>query len=71
MKKYSYSKHHRDHAEGHIFIDKPGACTINLEGAYSMTQEELDALGEKIVELLNQEEAKKAPKKNKYNILGG
>lgn len=73
-KKYSYSKHHRDHAEGHIYIDKPGACTINLQGAYSMTQEELDALGEKIVDLLNGDEKKnkpKKPKKSEYNILGG
>jgi hypothetical protein len=68
--KFSYSKHHSWWAEGHIYIDKPGACTIHLQGAYSMTQEELDALGERIVKLLNKDEERQS-KKSKYNLLGG
>lgn len=63
--KFSYSKHHLDHAEGHIYIDNPGACTITLTGAASMEQAELDELGELIVRLLN------GNKKSEYNILGG
>lgn len=45
-----YSKHHHpDRAEGHLYfpntaIDRP--CTVHLEGAASMTQAELDAIGE-------------------------
>ena len=66
--KFSYSKHYRDHAEGHIYIDKPGACTITLMGAASMDQQELDDLGELIVKLLN----KNNPvHKSQYNLLGG
>ena len=42
----TYSPHYYDHAEGHIFINKPGACTITLTGAASMTQDELDRYGE-------------------------
>lgn len=44
--KATYSAHHRKHAEGSIFIDKPGACTISLVGAASMTQAELNGYGE-------------------------
>lgn len=66
--KFSYSKHYQDHAEGHIYIDKPGACTITLTGAASMEQSELDDLGELIVKLLN----KNNPvHKSQYNLLGG
>ena len=43
--KVAYSKHYRENAEGHIFMDKPGAVTIGLTGAASMTQEELDFYG--------------------------
>lgn len=43
--KTKYSPHHRDHAEGHLFIDKKGACTITLTGAAAMSQEELDRFG--------------------------
>lgn len=43
--KVTYSKHHRDYAEGHIFMDKSGACTITLTGAASMSQGELDCYG--------------------------
>lgn len=54
-KLYTYHKHFKDNEpEGHIFIDKKGACTITLTGAAAMTQEELDAYGERIVELLNE-----------------
>ena len=44
----SYSPHHRDDAQGHIFLgpQKTGAVTINLRGAASMTQEELNFYGE-------------------------
>ncbi len=63
--KYSYRPHYYSHAEGHIYIDKPGPCTITLTGAASMEQAELDELGELIVRLLN------ANKKSQYNILGG
>lgn len=40
-----YTPHHREHAEGHIYIDKPGACTIQLTGAAAMSQHELDRYG--------------------------
>ncbi len=50
--KFTYSRHYREHAEGHIYIDKPGACTVTLTGAASMPQEELDELAELIVKLL-------------------
>lgn len=46
MPKTQYSPHHRDHAEGHIFLEKDGPCTITLTGAASMSQAELDAYGE-------------------------
>jgi len=49
----TYKKHGYDHAEGHIYLDKEGACTITLEGAASMTQEELDSYGEIMAEALN------------------
>jgi len=51
--KYTYNGHYKSHSEGHIFIEKEGACTINLTGAASMSQKELNEFGEKIVELLN------------------
>jgi hypothetical protein len=52
--KFSYSKHYRDHAEGHIFFDvDKGPCAIQLTGAASMSQEQLDQLGETIAKLLN------------------
>ena len=51
--KYTYNKHYKSYSEGHIFIEKEGACTITLTGASSMSQEELDEFGEKIVNLLN------------------
>lgn len=53
-KKYTYNQHYKEYAEGHIFIKKEGACTVTLTGASSMSQEELDELGEKIVNLLNE-----------------
>lgn len=56
--KFSYSKHYRDPRgawpEGHIFFDVDGGpCTIQLTGADSMSQEQLDQLGETIAKLLN------------------
>lgn len=47
--KVVYSPHHGVYAEGHIFIDKKGACTITLTGAASMKQRELNALAERMV----------------------
>ena len=51
-----YKKHYRDHSEGHIFLDKDGACTITLTGAASMTQDELDYYGELFAKALNKDE---------------
>lgn len=48
-----YRKHFRDYAEGHIYLDKPGAVTIELTGAASMTQEELDFYGGIMAAALN------------------
>lgn len=42
----SYSRHYFHDARGHVYIDKPGACTITLVGAADMTQTELDHYGE-------------------------
>jgi hypothetical protein len=49
----AYSRHYRDDAEGHIFINKEGACTITLTPAQSMSQEELNYFGEMIVDSVN------------------
>ena len=49
----TYKKHHKDSPEGHIYLDKEGACTITLEGAASMSQDELDKYGEIMAEALN------------------
>ena len=59
---WKYTSHHRDEAEGHIFLGyaKDEACTITLTGAASMSQEELDELGELIVSSVNS-----ASKRNK------
>ena len=51
---WSYSPHYKDDAQGHIFMkNKEGACTIQLVGAASMTQEELNILGKKICYAVN------------------
>jgi len=42
----TYRKHYHDHSEGHLFLDKEGACTIKLTGAAAMSQEELDEWGQ-------------------------
>jgi hypothetical protein len=65
--KFTYSRHYYSHAQGHIYIDKPGACTVTLTGAASMPQEELDELAELIVKLLNKNDLPKS----EYNLLGG
>ena len=44
----TYSRHYKDTAEGHIFLQKRGACTITLEGAMAMSQKELDKFAENI-----------------------
>ena len=54
----TYRKHGYDHAEGHIYLDKEGACTITLEGAAAMSQAELDVWGKKMASSLNGEELK-------------
>ena len=42
----TYHKHYRpDSPQGHIFLDKEGACTIHLHGAAAMSQDELDHYG--------------------------
>lgn len=55
--KWTYSGHHfNGEAKGHIFLghDKKGASVIELTGAASMTQDELNKLGELIVAKVNQ-----------------
>ena len=49
----TYKKHGYDHAEGHIYLDKEGACTITLEGAASMAQDELDLYGNIMAKAIN------------------
>ena len=53
----TYHKHFLDitQAEGHIYLDKEGACTITLTGAASMSQDELDHYGRIMAEALNRE----------------
>ena len=56
MSKFAvYLKHYRDNAEGHIYLDKEGSCTIKLTGAAAMSQDELDRYGEAMAEALNKE----------------
>ena len=61
MSKFAvYLKHYKDDAEGHIYLDKEGACTITLrgsgfKGAAAMSQDELDRYGEAMAEALNKE----------------
>ena len=55
----TYKKHHSVHPAAHIYLDKEGACTItvratiSLDGAASMSQDELDGYGEIMAEALN------------------
>ena len=51
----TYLKHYKDDAEGHIYLNKEGACTITLKGAAVMSQDELDRYGEAMAEALNKE----------------
>ena len=61
MSKFAtYLKHYKDDAEGHIYLNKEGACTITLrglgfKGAAVMSQDELDRYGEVMAEALNKE----------------
>ena len=55
----TYNRHYKDTAEGHIFLQKRGACTITLEGAMAMTQKELDKFAEIMVKALNEHELNK------------
>jgi hypothetical protein len=45
---WAYSPHYKTNAEGHLFLNKNGACTITLTGAASMPQEELNEFGKLI-----------------------
>ena len=50
----TYKTHYKvGEPEGHIYLDKEGACSITLEGAASMTQDELDAFAAHMVNGLN------------------
>jgi hypothetical protein len=62
MKYATYSRHYKTDAQGHIFLKKEGACTINLVGAAAMSQEELDGYGELIAEAFNSKKATRADK---------
>jgi hypothetical protein len=50
----TYKTHYKvGEPEGHIYLDKQGACTITLTGAASMKQHELDSYGKIMTEALN------------------
>ncbi len=66
--KVSYNRHYFQHAEGHIFLDKSGPCTIKLIGASSMTQAELDFFAEKMVKAIKSADLKYAEKNFKRRI---
>ena len=68
MSKFAvYVKHYKDDAEGHIYLDKEGSCTITLTGAESMSQAELDHYGTIMAEAL--EKYHKKSKKNFFKHL--
>jgi len=52
MSKAVYRPHHFDRPDGHIFLDKEGACMIHISGAASMSQEELNYYGEIMAEAI-------------------
>ena len=47
---WTYSRHYKEDVRGHIYLgdDKKGACTIQLIGAASMSQVELDCHGKRM-----------------------
>lgn len=49
----NYIPCHRDHAEGYISMDKPGAGTFTLVGCAAMSQGEMNFLGNVIAEALS------------------
>ena len=50
----TYKPHYKaGEPEGHIYLDKEGACTITLSGAASMRQDELDRYAAIMTEALN------------------
>jgi hypothetical protein len=52
----TYSTHYNgQQAEGHIYLDKEGSCTITLTPALTMPQHELDRYGEIMAKALNRE----------------
>ena len=51
----TYKPHHRDNPEGHIYLDKEGACTITLTGAASMSQNELDLYGNMMAKAISKQ----------------
>jgi hypothetical protein len=65
-----YSPHHFAHVEGHLFFpDAEGACTITLTPAASMTQEELDAYGQRIAQALSAESSEFNPTPEQRQFL--
>jgi len=69
--KSQYHKHYFDDPKGHIFMEKKGAVCIELHGAASMPQEELDFFGElfaaAIRDMTPEQEAKVKSFKTKVN----
>lgn len=59
--KVTYSRHYRPNAEGHVYLYKPGPCTIEVTGAVAMSQEELDWWGEKIAAALRRIKSEDIP----------
>ena len=51
----TYTGHHGDDPEGHIYLDKEGACTITLTGAVSMSQNELDLYGNMMAKAISKQ----------------
>lgn len=51
--KVTYHPHYKVFSEGHLYFDKPGACTVSLMGAASMSQTELDAIGSQVADVLS------------------
>ena len=50
----TYKTHYKvGEPEGHIYLDKQGACTITLTGAASMPQHELDHYGRIMADALS------------------
>lgn len=69
MNKFAtYKPHCFDNSEGHIFLDKDGACTITLTGAASMSQAELDYYGDLFTNALNSEAEHASGRQNQWRL---